>query len=87
MLSIERPLLPYQLTTAEITYHLPDYPELLQNYIWQDFDLAPDFPVLRRFLKFWQKNLDGRVHSVSVAASAPVRPSSFQFTRSLQTLH
>lgn len=87
MLPIDRPRFSYRLTTAEIIYHLPDYPDLLQNYIWQDFDLAPDFPVLRRFLSFWQKNLDGRVHSVAVAASAVVRPSGFQFTRSAETLH
>jgi uncharacterized protein Usg len=26
-------LLSYSLTTAEITYHLPDYPNLLQHFI------------------------------------------------------
>ena len=25
-----------RLTTAEILYHLPDHPELLQIYLWQD---------------------------------------------------
>ena len=31
----------YRLTTAEILYHLPDHPGLLQSYVWQDLDLAP----------------------------------------------
>ena len=31
----------YRLTTAEILYHLPDHPTLLQTYIWQEYDLAP----------------------------------------------
>lgn len=56
----------YRLTTAEILYHLPDHPRLLQSYIWQELDLAPRFPVLRRFLDFWESNLDGRLHSVKV---------------------
>lgn len=30
-----------RLTTAEIVYHLPDFPELLQSYIWQEYDLPP----------------------------------------------
>ena len=30
----------YRLTTAEIIYHLPDHPALLQSFIWQDLDLA-----------------------------------------------
>ncbi|MFQ5467597.1 MAG: Usg family protein, partial [Kiloniellaceae bacterium] len=48
-------------------YHLPDHPSLLQSYLWQEYDLAPDFPVLRKFLDFWTHNLDGRLHSVKVA--------------------
>ena len=31
----------YRLTTAEILYHMPDHPAVLQSYIWQDLDLAP----------------------------------------------
>ena len=49
MVETRHRLLSWRLTTAEITYHLPDYPDLLQNYIWQDLDLIPEFPVLRRF--------------------------------------
>jgi uncharacterized protein Usg len=56
----------YRLTTAEIIYHLPDHPDLLQSFVWQKFDLAPDFPELRRFLEFWSRNLDGKLHSVKV---------------------
>ena len=56
----------YRLTTAEIIYHLPDHPDLLQSFIWQKLDLAPDFPELRRFLDFWSHNLDGKLHSVKV---------------------
>ena len=42
----------YRLTTAEILYHLPDHPNLLQSYIWQDLDIAPRYPVLHKFLDF-----------------------------------
>ncbi|MGS1097599.1 hypothetical protein ACVCNR_23965 [Aquamicrobium terrae] len=31
------------LPTAEIHYHLPDYPNLLQLYIWQEYDQATTF--------------------------------------------
>ena len=54
----------YRLTTAEILYHFPDHPDLLQTYTWQDYDLAPEFPVLRRFLDFWRDSIEGRLHSV-----------------------
>lgn len=80
-------LFAYRLTTAEITYHLPDHPALLQNYIWQDLDLAPEFPVLRKFLGYWQRNLDGKLHSVKVAASSLARPAEFRFADGLLVMH
>jgi len=58
----------YRLTTAKILYHMPDHPGLLQTYVWQDYDLAPKFPTLRKFLDFWSRNLDGKLHSVEVAS-------------------
>ncbi len=57
----------YRLATAEILYHMPDHPGLLQSYLWQDYDLAPRYPVLNRFLDFWTRELDGAIHSVRVA--------------------
>jgi uncharacterized protein Usg len=57
----------YRLTTAEILYRLPDHPHLVQSFVWQQLDLAPQFPALRHFLDFWTRNIEGKLHSVSVA--------------------
>jgi len=57
----------YRLSTAEILYHLPDHPRLLQTFVWQDYDIAPRFPVLNRFLEFWTRQIEGRLHSVRVS--------------------
>ncbi len=54
----------YGLTTAQILYRMPDHQSLLQSYIWQQYDLAPDFPEMKHFLAFWQETLDGPLHSV-----------------------
>ena len=56
----------YRLTTAAIVYRLPDAPDELQTFIWQKFDLAPDFPELSKFLEFWRNNIDGLLHEVKV---------------------
>ncbi len=58
----------YRLTTAEILYRLPDHPSLLQSYVWQDYDLAPQYPILRKFLTFWERELDGPLYRVKVAS-------------------
>lgn len=59
----------YRLMTAEIVYHMPDFPALLQSYTWQQVDLAPNFPALQQFLTFWANTLEGRIHSVRVATT------------------
>ena len=77
----------YRLTTAEILYRLPDHPGLLQTYVWQGLDLAPDFPTLRRFLEFWTRELDGPLHSIRVATGGPIRPASVRHTPHLLHMH
>ena len=77
----------YRLTTAEITYHLPDRPILLQTYLWQEYDLAPRFPRLHEFLDFWEQNLDGPVQSVRVASAKLVTPSDYRHLEGECLLH
>lgn len=67
----------YRLTTAEIIYRLPDHPLLLQSYIWQEYDINPDFPVLKKFLDFWDKQLDGKIHSVKVRSCELICANSY----------
>jgi uncharacterized protein Usg len=77
----------FSLTTAEIFYHMPDYPAVLQAYIWQDYDLAPQFPKLKQFLRFWQGHLDGAVHGVRVAHRRLISPAEFRFVDGKLVLH
>ena len=65
----------YGLTTAHIFYRRPVHPWLLQSYVWQEYDLCPNFPELQRFLVFWRKSLDGMLHSVTVAHSRLIKPA------------
>ncbi|MBO0735702.1 MAG: Usg family protein [Alphaproteobacteria bacterium] len=77
----------YRLTTAEIIYHMPDHPALLQSFVWQKFDLAPDFPELRRFLDFWSHNIEGKLHSVKVAQARPPFRGRFRHVSTSLRLH
>jgi len=38
------------LTTAETLRDPPEHPQALPSFIWQEFDIAPKFPVLNKFL-------------------------------------
>jgi uncharacterized protein Usg len=68
----------YRLTTAEILYRFPDHPSLLQTYIWQDLDLNPDFPVLKKFLAFWNISLEGKLYAVKVAVCDDIRSTEYR---------
>jgi uncharacterized protein Usg len=77
----------YRMTTAEILYHLPDHPSLLQSFIWQHLDIAPQFPVLRRFLDFWVRNIEGKLHSVKVAQASLIGPPRMRHAQVSFSLH
>jgi uncharacterized protein Usg len=76
-----------RLTTAEIIYHLPDHPDLLQSFIWQKLDAAPDFPELRRFLEFWSRNIEGKLHSVKIGQARFAGRPRFRHVRASLLLH
>lgn len=76
----------YRLTTAKIIYHLPDFDALLQEFIWQDYDLAPKFPTLQNFLDFWEQSIEGKIHSVYVARQHLITPGDYRFADWQRTL-
>ena len=77
----------WRLTTAEILYHMPDHPGMLQSFVWQKLDRAPEFPELERFLAFWRREIDGPLHSVRVASDALVRPAELRYAGGQFRLH
>jgi uncharacterized protein Usg len=78
MTDFEKMLHDYRLTTAEILYRLPDHPVILQSYIWQELDIAPEFPVLKKFLDFWERTLDGKLFSVRVDSCEIIKPANYR---------
>ena len=76
----------YGLTTAEIFYRMPDYRNVLNTFVWQHMDLAPDYPELFRFIEFWQDKIEGPLHSVRVASAALWRPAEFHYVDGQFTL-
>jgi uncharacterized protein Usg len=81
------PLAGYSLTTAEILYRLPDYPSLLQTYVWQEYDLHPLFPRLQAFLNFWSRNIEGKLFRVTVAHTQLIAPAAWRSVHSELSLH
>ena len=87
MSSTEMMLKGYGLTTAEFTYHMPDYAHVLNTYVWQDYDLAPDHDRLLKFVEFWQRELDGPLHSVRFSHRKMISPGEWRNVKGILNLH
>lgn len=82
----------YGLTTAEMFYRMPDYTNVLNSFIWQDYDLAPDYPKLLDFIAFWNEQIEGPLHSVRFTHRKLIAPGQWrnvtgEFDASTFTLH
>ncbi len=86
-MSLKLQLQGYRLTTANITYHMPDHPNLLQEFIWQNMDIAPKYPKLSKFLDFWEREIEGALNSVRVTSAELITPAEFKLVGHSLTLH
>ncbi len=86
MADLEKQMKDYRLVTAKILYHLPDFNELLQEFIWQEYDLAPKLPHLKKFLTFWDNEIEGKIHSVYIAKQDLITPGDYRFPEWQQTV-
>lgn len=50
-------------TTAsvQVVYYMPDYLNIVNEFIWQTKDQKPDYPRIEQFLDYWDKNIDGPI--------------------------
>jgi len=87
MRDMELMLRDYRLTTAEIIYHFPDHPMLLQSFVWQELDLAPKFPRMKKFITFWEAELDGKIHSVKIMQAELIAPHEFRLVNGSIRIH
>ena len=76
-----------RLTPAEVLYYMPAHPALLQSFLWQTLDEAPDFPRILRFLEFWRREIDAVIHSVSIGGIELVRPAEVSNAQYFGLLH
>ncbi len=70
-----------RLTTAEVLYYMPDHPKLLQSFMWQTLDVAPEYPRVHSFLEFWRREIQAVIHSVRLSTVGVVSPAKVRFAQ------
>ena len=68
-------------------YRMPDYKSVLNCFIWQEYDLAPDHPRLFEFIEFWGKEIEGPLHSVRFTHRKLIGPGEWRNEVGEFTLH
>jgi len=76
----------YRLITAQIIYHMPDFKQILQEFVWQNYDIAPKYPELEKFLGFWEEEIEGKLHSVHIARQDLITPGDYRFAEWQKTM-
>ena len=71
------------LTTIKVTYYLPDYSHILQEFVFQQYDVVPEYPKLNKFVKFWRRNIEARIHRVDFASTL----SEYKFVEKIITFN
>lgn len=57
---------PRIIATVEVLYWMPDYQNILQEFIWQTADIRPEFPRVHKFLNYWHDNIDAVISEVNI---------------------
>ena len=77
----------YGLSTVQVHYYLPDHPSLLQLVVMQQYDIAPTFPELDRFLDYWRREIEAVLHSVRVAHKHLIGPAEWRAVDGVITIN
>ena len=58
------------LVMVNIFYWMPDYEDIIQEFIWQTKDIQPTYPRVNKFLLYWKNNIDAVINEVVLSTSS-----------------
>ena len=57
------------IVLVNISYWLPDYSNIIQEFTWQTRDISPTYPRVHKFLYYWKDNIDAVINDVVLSTS------------------
>ena len=57
------------IVTIDVFYYLPEYTNILQEFVWQTDDIVPEYPRVHQFLNYWKENINAVISEVIVVDS------------------
>ena len=54
------------IVTVNVLYWMPDYQNILQQFIWQTDDVRPEYPRVHKFLNYWHDNIEAVIEEIKI---------------------
>lgn len=54
------------LVSLRVFYYMPDYRDLIQEFMWQTMDIKPKYPRVNKFLNYWKENIEAVIAEVEM---------------------
>ena len=54
------------IVTVSVFYWMPDYQNVLQQFIWQTDDVRPEYPRVHKFLNYCHDNIDAVIEEIEI---------------------
>tara|TARA_B100001559_G_C16486192_1_gene616163 strand:+ start:156 stop:407 length:252 start_codon:yes stop_codon:yes gene_type:complete len=54
------------VASVQVIYYMPDYKNILNEFVWQTEDITPEFPRIGKFIKYWDENIEGLIRDIYV---------------------
>jgi uncharacterized protein Usg len=71
----------YRLVTVDILYYLPEYENMLQQFIWQTNDRVPELTRVYRFLNYWNEYIEAETKEVRIFCTDSFAIPSFNHVK------
>lgn len=55
------------IVTVDILYYMPDYSDIIQEFVWQTTDITPELPRVHKFLNYWKDYVEAVIKEVQVS--------------------
>ena len=56
-----------QPVVLRVYYWMPEYNNILQEFMWQLNDVVPEYPRVHKFLNHWHDNIEAVIETVEVS--------------------
>ena len=56
----------WTIATVQVVYYIPDHLHIVNQFMWQTEDQLPEYPRIKKFLDYWDKNIDGPIKEVYI---------------------